>query len=54
MARDDSRTQPRVVKALRYGLQESLHERAEVLARKVQDGVFCAADECPDREGDGP
>ena len=36
-----SRTQPRVVKALRYGLQVTLHERAEVLARKVQEtGCF--------------
>jgi transposase len=36
-----SRTQPRAVKALRYGLQVTLHERAEVLARKVQEtGCF--------------
>jgi hypothetical protein len=28
------RTQPRVVKALRYGLQGTLHERSEVMARK--------------------
>jgi transposase len=33
--------QPRVVKALRYGLQVTLHERAEVLARKRQEmGCF--------------
>ena len=32
---------PRVVKALRYGLQVALHERAEVLARKRQEtGCF--------------
>jgi transposase len=29
--------QPRVVKALRYGLQATLHERAEVIARKTQE-----------------
>ena len=28
---------PRVVKALRYGLQVTLHERAEVIARKTQE-----------------
>jgi hypothetical protein len=33
--------QPRVVKALRYGLQVTLHEQAEVIARKVQElGCF--------------
>jgi len=33
--------QPRVVKALRYGLQVTLHERAEVIARKTQEpGCF--------------
>jgi transposase len=32
-----SATQPRVVKALRYGLQVTLHERAEVIARKRQE-----------------
>jgi transposase len=32
-----SGTQPRVVKALRYGLQVTLHERVEVLTRKVQE-----------------
>ena len=33
--------QPRVVKALRYGLQVTLHERAEVVARKRQEaGCF--------------
>jgi transposase len=31
-----SRKQPRMVKALRYGLQATLHERAEVIARKTQ------------------
>jgi transposase len=31
-----SRKQPRVVKALRYGLQVTLHERAEVIAGKKQ------------------
>ena len=32
---------PRVVKALRYGLQATLHERAEVIARKRQEtGCF--------------
>jgi len=36
-----SQTRPRVVKALRYGLQVALHERAEVLARKRQEtGCF--------------
>ena len=30
-------TQPRVVKALRYSLQVTLHERAEVIARKTQE-----------------
>src|SRR5262249_3625413 len=36
-----SLTQPRVVKALRYGLQVTLHERAEVMARKRQEaGCF--------------
>src|SRR5215470_8576274 len=34
-------TQPRVVKALRYGLQVTLHERTEVIARKRQEaGCF--------------
>src|SRR5215468_2730459 len=32
-----SQTQPRVVKALRYGLQVTLRERTEVLARKTQE-----------------
>ena len=36
-----SQKQPRVVKALRYGLQVTLHERAEVVARKQQEaGCF--------------
>ena len=36
-----SQTRPRVVKALRYGLQVALHERAEVIARKRQEtGCF--------------
>ena len=36
-----SQKQPRVVKALRYGLQVTLHERAEVIARKGQEtGCF--------------
>ena len=36
-----SRKQPRMVKALRYGLQATLHERAEVIARKTQEpGCF--------------
>jgi transposase len=36
-----SRTQPRRVKALRYGLQVTLHERSEVIARKTQEtGCF--------------
>jgi transposase len=36
-----SQKQPRVVKALRYGLQVTLHERAEVVARKRQEaGCF--------------
>jgi transposase len=36
-----SATQPRVVKALRYGVQVTLHERAEVIARKRQEaGCF--------------
>ena len=32
-----SRKRPRVLKALRYGLQITLHARAEVLARKRQE-----------------
>jgi transposase len=36
-----SQKQPRVVKALRYGLKVTLHEQAEVIARKVQElGCF--------------
>jgi transposase len=36
-----SQKQPRVVKALQYGLQVTLQERAEVIARKVQEtGCF--------------
>ena len=36
-----SQKQPRVVKAWRYGLKATLHERAEVIARKVQElGCF--------------
>src|SRR5215471_19343935 len=36
-----SQKQPRAVKALRYGLQVTLHEQAEVIARKVQEmGCF--------------
>jgi transposase len=36
-----SQTRPRVVKALRYGLQATLHERAEVIARQRQEtGCF--------------
>ena len=36
-----SSTQPRAVKALRYGLQVTLHERAEVIARRLQEtGCF--------------
>jgi transposase len=36
-----SQKQPRVVKTLRYGLQATLHERAEVIARKTQEtGCF--------------
>src|SRR5262249_35992780 len=36
-----SSTRPRVVKALRYGLQVTRHERVEVLARKTQEtGCF--------------
>jgi transposase len=36
-----SQTRPRVVKALRYGLQVTLHERVEVIARKRQEtGCF--------------
>ena len=36
-----SSTRPRVVKALRYGLQVAVHERAEVIARKRQEtGCF--------------
>jgi transposase len=36
-----SRTQPRRVKAVRYGLQVTLHERSEVIARKTQEtGCF--------------
>jgi transposase len=36
-----SSTRPRAVKALRYGLQVTLHERAEVMARKRQEaGCF--------------
>jgi transposase len=54
-----SLTQPRVVKALRYGLQVTLHERAEVMARKTQEmGCFVlltnvpAAGEMAHRAGD--
>lgn len=32
-----SAKQPRVIKALRYGLQVTLHERSEVIARKCQE-----------------
>jgi transposase len=36
-----SSKKPRVVKALRYGLQVTLHERSEVIARKTQEtGCF--------------
>ena len=36
-----SQKQPRVVKALRYSLEVTLHERAEVIARKTQEtGCF--------------
>ncbi len=36
-----SQQQPRVFKALRYGLKATLHERAEVIARKTQEtGCF--------------
>jgi len=36
-----SRTPPRRVKAVRYGLQVTLHERSEVIARKTQEaGCF--------------
>jgi transposase len=43
--------QPRVVKALRYGLQITLQERAEVIARKVQEtGCFVLLTNVP-REG---
>jgi transposase len=36
-----SHKRPRVVKALRYGLQGTLHERTEVIARKMQEsGCF--------------
>src|SRR5215813_772895 len=36
-----SQKQPRVVKAVRYGLKATLYERAEVIARKVQElGCF--------------
>ena len=36
-----SQKQPRVVKTLRYGLKVTLHEQAEVIARKVQElGCF--------------
>jgi transposase len=44
--------QPRVVKALRYGLRVALHERAEVIARKVQEtGCFVLLTNVP-TEGD--
>ena len=36
-----SQKQPRVIKALRYGLQVTLRERAEVIARRTQEtGCF--------------
>jgi transposase len=36
-----SQNQPRRVKALRYGLQATVHERAEIIARKLQEtGCF--------------
>jgi transposase len=54
-----SQKQPRVVKALRYGLQVTLRERAEVIARKTQEtGCFVlltnvpAAGEMAHRAGD--
>ena len=47
-----SQKQPRVVKALRYGLKVTLHERAEVIARKVQEmGCFVLLTNVP-TEGD--
>jgi len=36
-----SSTRPRVVKALRSSLQVTLHERAEVMARKTQEAGCC-------------
>src|ERR687885_458701 len=43
-----SQTQPRVVKAVRYGLKATLHERAEVIARKVQElGCFVLLSNVP-------
>ena len=33
--------QPRVIQALRYGLQVTLHERSEVMARKRQEPSCC-------------
>jgi transposase len=47
-----SHKQPRVVKALRYGLQVTLRERAEVIARKRQEtGCFVLLTNVP-TEGD--
>jgi hypothetical protein len=36
-----SAKRPRVVKALRYGVQVTVHERSEVRARKTQETGCC-------------
>jgi transposase len=47
-----SHKRPRVVKALRYGLQVALHERAEVIAHKVQEtGCFVLLTNVPTAGG---
>jgi transposase len=47
-----SQKRPRTVKALRYGLQVTLHERVEVIARKTQEtGCFVLLTNVP-TEGD--
>jgi transposase len=47
-----SQKQPRMVKGLRYGLKVTLHERAEVIARKTQEtGCFVLLTNVP-TEGD--
>ena len=49
-----SQQQPRVVKALRYGLQVTLHERAEGRCPPAaRGGLCCALDACAHGGGEG-